>query len=429
MSAIRHFTLAAVIAVLNAQPAGAVVKPSLLGAWQRSDGRLFTLAPSADDTWRFRMLDDGSSGRLHAAGKARWEAGAGFSDRRPVAVSIQQLSPVNLLWTTADGAKWEAARVPLREQDMLVEVDGVKLAARLVLPAGPGPFPVVVFVHGSERLPAVGHWHDPYMMAAHGIAGAVYDKRGTGRSGGEFTADFVRLAKDAAAVANSAQQQPGIASDLMGFAGYSQGGWVVPLAAEHHGATRAVSIGYGSIDSPLHEDRWQCREALRDILGDDADARAILDEWVDVTHALLRSNLQDGWDAYKAQGRRIKSVPWVARIDGERCIAAGFAGYPAWVLRGFAGKRLPPQINWDHDSHAVLGRFEIPTLWQLAGDDREAPSADTAKAVQALQGAGKPHQLHVYPLTDHGILRYRAQAGERVPLGYHPDYYRDLVAF
>ena len=63
-------------------------------------------------------------------------------------------------------------------------------------------------VHGSERLPAVGNWDDPYLLAAHGIAGFVYDKRGTGLSCGEFTADFRKLAADAAAAARAAALQP-----------------------------------------------------------------------------------------------------------------------------------------------------------------------------------------------------------------------------
>jgi len=77
----------------------------------------------------------------------------------------------------------------------------------------------------------------------------------------------------------------------------------------------------------------------------------------------------------------------------------------------------------------VLGRLDVPVLWQLAGEDREAPSADTAKAVKLFQDAGKRHRLQVYPQTDRGILRYRVEAGERITLGYHPDYYRDFLAF
>ncbi len=35
---------------------------SLLGAWRLDDGRVLTMAPSADGTWRYRHMQDGRSG-------------------------------------------------------------------------------------------------------------------------------------------------------------------------------------------------------------------------------------------------------------------------------------------------------------------------------------------------------------------------------
>ena len=62
----------------------------------------------------------------------------------------------------------------------------VNLAGSLLLPRREVPLPAVVFVHGAgrhtrESLREVGEY-----FAANGIAALIYDKRGTGQSGGVY---------------------------------------------------------------------------------------------------------------------------------------------------------------------------------------------------------------------------------------------------
>lgn len=44
--------------------------------------------------------------------------------------------------------KFAGTREPAATSDPVIERDGVRLAARLVTPPGPGPFACVIFVHG-----------------------------------------------------------------------------------------------------------------------------------------------------------------------------------------------------------------------------------------------------------------------------------------
>src|SRR6185503_10488045 len=50
----------------------------------------------------------------------------------------------------------------------------LQLRGKLVLPDaatyGPGPYPTVVIVHGSESYSAVDYYYEPYLYAANGFA-------------------------------------------------------------------------------------------------------------------------------------------------------------------------------------------------------------------------------------------------------------------
>ena len=424
----RKLLTGAALCALIAGQAGAASDPALLGAWRLDDGRIFTLSPSADDSWRYRFVDDGSSGRLYPRATGSWSGGAGFNEREPIVLQATSVGPDGLRWQRADAATQVAQRIPVRERELALDAGGVRLHARLVWPTTPGPHPLVVLVHGSERSAAVGAWYEPYQLAAHGIAALVYDKRGTGRSQGSFSANFALLAQDAAAAARLAAAQPEIDPKRIGFAGFSQGGWVAPLAAEQFGSARAVLVGYGSVHSPLHEDRFQCLFDLR-AAGADAEALAEADALVSAAHTLLLTGLKEGWALFQQRAERVAQRPWFKQLDEKRCIAAGFAAYPAWVLRMFAPSRLPPGIDWNYDSEALLTRLKLPMLWQLAQEDREAPAQDTAATLQRLAKAGKPYEVQMFPLTDHGILRYQEQNGVRIPTGYDPAYFRSALAF
>lgn len=95
-------------------------------------------------------------------------------------------------------------------------------------------------MRGSENtgaLPAPGAINSQqYLLAAQGISGFVFDKRGTGRSGGKFVMNFTRLADEMAAASVEARRLAAGRFGRFGFWGGSQGGWVAPLAARNTGA-------------------------------------------------------------------------------------------------------------------------------------------------------------------------------------------------
>ena len=63
---------------------------------------------------------------------------------------------------------------------------GVTLAAELVLPAGDGPHPALVIVHGSGKITRQQYANAAGLYASLGFATLTYDKRGVGQSSGQY---------------------------------------------------------------------------------------------------------------------------------------------------------------------------------------------------------------------------------------------------
>lgn len=130
--------------------------------------------------------------------------------------------------------------------------DGAVLAGTLLLPLGSGPHPAVVFHFGSNRWTRMT-WAEggPRWWVRNGIAVFTYDKRGVGRSEGECCPwrdpdYFPLLGGDVAAAARAVAARPDIRDDRVGAWGFSQGGWIVPVAAVRaEGALAFTIIGSG----------------------------------------------------------------------------------------------------------------------------------------------------------------------------------------
>lgn len=124
------------------------------------------------------------------------------------------------------------AGAPLREQEVTFLSGSISLAGTLVLPAGPGPHPAIVLVHGSGDGPREPLLHFARRFADDGLVALVYDKRGSGRSQGSWVrASLDDLASDVLAGVRLLRSRPEVDAKRIGVWGISQGGWVVPRAA------------------------------------------------------------------------------------------------------------------------------------------------------------------------------------------------------
>src|SRR6185437_3083769 len=206
-------------------------------------------------------------------------------------------------------------RIPLEVTNVAFQGAGVRLAGLLVMPQGAARVPIVVLVHGSENSSALDSYSLQRQLPAEGIGVFVYDKRGTGKSGGVYTQNYLLLADDAIAAVNEARRLAGARAGRIGYQGGSQGGWVAPLAAKIE-PVDFVIVGFGLAVSPLDEDR----EAIAFDLtshgyGPDVVAKAM--HIADATAAILLSDFRTGYDRLDALKNHYGKEPWFKFVHGD----------------------------------------------------------------------------------------------------------------
>jgi pimeloyl-ACP methyl ester carboxylesterase len=121
-------------------------------------------------------------------------------------------------------------------EEVTFDSRGVQLSGSLFFPEGSPPKAAIVLVHGSGPTERMSGWANA--LALNGFATLTYDKRGIGASGGVYEgADNVSslnldlLAADAAAAYRALHAHNAVVGVAVGYAGVSQAGWIIPLAA------------------------------------------------------------------------------------------------------------------------------------------------------------------------------------------------------
>lgn len=121
-----------------------------------------------------------------------------------------------------------------RETEMTVTAaDGLTLAGTFTAPAGRGPHPAVLLLHGSGRLDRDSNGGRLRMelgrplaaaLAAHGIASLRYDRRGVGATPGDWqSTSFADNYDDAATALRALGTWPEVRADATGVVGHSEG--------------------------------------------------------------------------------------------------------------------------------------------------------------------------------------------------------------
>lgn len=213
------------------------------------------------------------------------------------------------------------------------------------LPERSGPFPAVVFGHGSGEKTVRDYEAFAQRAIDRGIAILRYDKRGTGESGGTHVKsgdpavnDFIpTLAGDMAAAAALLASHPDVDPLRVGLMGESQAGWVMPMAAVLEPDVRFV-VALSGPTLPLAQ--VGAFETLA------ADAESGLDQLADQV-----ADVEGGFDPR----------PWLRDLD----------------VRG---------------------------LWIFGGQDRHVPTKTSVEQLEELVNTlGKDFTTVIYANGDHGL--------------------------
>ncbi|HYW51078.1 MAG TPA: alpha/beta fold hydrolase [Gemmatimonadaceae bacterium] len=423
---------------VNAQPpqassAGAR-SVDVTGAWRMQDGQLvgFHRTDASDTGRRFIDFESGASHRLYPSGMNRFTSSDGWTGSSPARISYEfeldaEARATTLVIHGTDRTPRRAIRVAVRRDTIAFRSGDITLFGELIRPAsGTGPWPVVVYVHGSDNSGSVDRRWEPYLLAANGNAMFVFDKRGTGRSGGQPTQLFARLAGDVNAAARWVAQQPDIDASRIGLAGFSQGGWVAPLAASMNPAIRFLFVGYGMTMPVAEEDRLEAPLKLRaqGFGDDDVLEFEVLNA---ALHRAARARFANGWTEIDTLLIRYHDRRWLQALPAMETWAGTMLkmGMPQ-------AKRVIPElfttfVDPFYDPVPTLEGLDIPILWMVAADDIEAPPGPTIATLERLQRAGEKIELRVVPGADHGLIEFTTDGTRRTRTRYAPDYFGTMM--
>lgn len=280
---------------------------------------------------------------------------------------------------------WRQSKPPpgQLEEEVTFADGSVILSGTLILPGMAGPYPAVIFVHGSG---AEGRWASRFLamqFARNGIASLIFDKRGVGKSTGDWhTAGFEDLAKDVCAGVHLLRSDHRIDSRWIGIHGHSQGGTIAPLIA----SLCKVSFVIGSSAPGLPMDEVEIYSVENSIViatlgpADSSKAAAYVRELVAV--------------AFHGKGR--------ARLDS---LAATLRDRH-WF------SPPPPQDNsyWSfsrriaaYDPIAYWKQVNVPVLLLYGERDQRVPAEASAKRITAaLHDEGNSEvTVRIFPSADH----------------------------
>ncbi len=290
--------------------------------------------------------------------------------------------------------------------------DGTTLAGTLLLPEGPGPFPAVVFVHGSGPQPREASRFVAEEYVRRGIAALIYDKRGVGGSEGDWrTVGLESLAEDAAAAMNAVARHARVEPAKVGLQGQSQGGWIGPLAATYRPETAFMVLVSGPWTTPAIEGHWSHLWEARRAGVDDEGLERI------VRHLELRDEAvrSGAWPAYLRDVEEARDHGWfrLAGLDPEPDPDAWYWGAYRMML--------------DFDPVPLFEELAVPVLGVFGALDESIPALESADRLRDVASRlSKPYEAVVYPTADHA-LRIAEVDGRRARWpGYPPGYLSTL---
>jgi dienelactone hydrolase len=413
--------LFAVLLSFGGPAAADPTKDCHIGSYRMNDGGTVDIASSDGNTLRWRMFT-GETGKLHPQANGTWTSTYGWTDRPDgKIVSFSDCGTGQITF-----GKELGSRVVFDVSNVTFESNGAKLVGRLVLPKGSGKVPIVVLVHGSEHDSALDSYALQRMFPAHGIGAFVYDKRGTGVSGGTYTQDFDVLAGDASAAMNQAKRLAGARLGRLGYQGGSQGGWVVPLAANRAPVDFAI-VSFGLAVTVLEEDQESVALDMSLHHHSVADTAKAL-QLARAGDHVVETGGKEGYEAFDALRQKYKSETWYKDVHGDFLIF--ILPLNQQQITDAISQYLGFETPFHYEPMPTLRASTTPQLWVLGSDDMEAPSVETAKRIKSLIGEGKDYTLAVYPGAEHGMTEYEMSAkGERISTRFAAGYFQMMTDF
>jgi hypothetical protein len=247
----------------------------------------------------------------------------------------------------------------------------VELAGVLLLPAGEGPHPAAVILHGS----GTADRHQPWartiasVLVGEGLAVLLPDKRGSGGSNGDWReADFEDLAFDALTGARLLRGLPEIDGARIGLVGLAQGGHVVSVAAAQDSSLAFVVDLSGGAVTMAETVAWEVERAWRRE-GAPEEGVALGLELLRVSDDVARGT--GDWETYRGLRRRVEE------------------GYGAEAVASFPDSPDDPYWSWwgrivDFDPMTWWWTVDVPVLFLFGSEDERQPTGASVERIEVV---------------------------------------------
>lgn len=253
----------------------------------------------------------------------------------------------------------------MRDVDLTITADdGLLLAGTLTLPAGIGPHPAVLLLHGSGRLDRDSNagrlrleFGPPVAaaLAEVGIATLRYDRRGVGATPGDWRATgFVDNRQDAAAALRALAARADIHTSAIGVVGHSEGAvHAMSLGARPEVAAVVLLAGFARVGEDAL--RRQARTITRNL---PAPVRSVLRGFGNRRLTRIKSTSAD-----------------VVRVVGMKLNAR-------WMREMLA-----------HDPRPDLAAIRVPVLAITGDKDVQVDPADLHEIRELVPGEVEVHRI------------------------------------
>ena len=221
---------------------------------------------------------------------------------------------------------------------------GASQSGTLYLSAGPGPYPVAVWVHGAGPATSLSFGGVIAPLVDSGVAVFSYDKRGVGESQGACcpgdNGHFNLLTADVVGAIAALASRSDVRRDEIGLIGASQAGWIAPKATVDSGKVAFIAL---------------------------ASATPVSERLTNTYERLARGD----------EGRLAKDE------ISRRLATAGASGF---------------------DPLPFLQQMTVPSLWMFGTEDDRVPVTESIALLDQLKSRGKDITIVTFPGAGHGLL-------------------------
>jgi len=285
---------------------------------------------------------------------------------------------IALIYTPSGGQPLRGQRVETRREELSVDVGGLKLGATLYLPAGHGPFPVIVIVPaGALGRTAAATF--PNFFVSDGFGVLVYDRR-------PGSAQFVTYAADAVAAVEHLRRRADVDARNVGLWGHSQGGWLSLVAASE---SRAISFAINQ--SGMLVPAWQ-----QELYRLDAEARADGVQAEEIAKAvgfeavlMAVAETGKGWPRVAETMRANQQAPWMKLVYQPRSLDEL---RQVWLN------------DFSFDPRPFAARVHQPVLAMFGGLDKSTPIESAANLANVMPQEERL-TIEFFPTANHAFLK------------------------